>query len=64
LAANTFAEKPWEKPFAKILQHNPRTKSAQARPSQKKETHDTELDGGIVARAACGVKRKGYKILW
>jgi hypothetical protein len=50
LPADTLGEKPWEKQFAKNA-------------SQKK-AQGTRVDGGIVARAACSVKRKGYKILW
>jgi hypothetical protein len=32
--------------------------------SREKMLRASQLDGGIVARADCGVKRKRYKILW
>jgi hypothetical protein len=32
--------------------------------THRKKAEGKQRDGGIVARARCGVKRKGYKILW
>jgi len=63
LTANTLAENPWEKPFAKMFNVKPAKKVCK-RAIRKKSTGPHNLMAGIVARADCGVKRKGYKILW
>ena len=39
-------------------------KKVRKRALRKKSTGPHNLMAGIVARADCGVKRKGYKILW